>query len=105
MLFWVTLNGEKWLKPIKPLLKRVCITGPESTGKSWLTKKLAEHYKTISVPEYSVEYLTKFGAAYKQSDILAIAKGQIELEEKIAKNADDVLFCDTSFLFVKSGAR
>lgn len=83
------------------MLKRICITGPESTGKSWLAKKLAEHYQTIAVPEFAVEYLTKFGSKYQQQDILAIAKGQLENENQFAEKANKLLFCDTSMIVCK----
>jgi NadR type nicotinamide-nucleotide adenylyltransferase len=83
------------------LLKRVSITGPECTGKSWLAKKLAEFYRTSWVPEYSVEYLQKKGGAYTVDDILQIVRGQLLAEEKIAKSASSILFCDTDVLVNK----
>ncbi len=61
---------------------KVVVIGPESTGKSTLCEKLAAHYKTIWVQEYAREYLIKNGNAYTQQDLLTIAKGQIENEEK-----------------------
>jgi NadR type nicotinamide-nucleotide adenylyltransferase len=83
------------------LLKRICITGPESTGKSWLAEKLAAHYKTVFVPEYAVEYLTKHGADYKPEDILAIAKGQVKSESRFDKKANKFMFCDTGLIVCK----
>jgi len=61
---------------------KVVVIGPESTGKSTLSEKLAAHYNTIWVQEYAREYLLKNGNAYTQQDLLTIAKGQIENEEK-----------------------
>ena len=66
------------------MIKKVVIIGPESTGKSTLCKKLAEHYNTLWVPEYAREYLEKNGTEYSYDDLLTIAKGQIELEEEIS---------------------
>ena len=66
----------------RTLIKKVVIIGPESTGKSTLCRQLAEHYNTIWCPEYAREYLLKHGTNYTYDDLLTIAKGQIELEEK-----------------------
>lgn len=60
------------------------VTGPESTGKSTLCKKLADYFKTEWVPEFAREYLLKNGAAYSFEDLLTIAKGQLALEDRYA---------------------
>ena len=65
-------------------IKKIVIIGPESTGKSTLCEKLAAHYQTLWVPEYAREYLEKHGTDYSYEDLLTIAKGQIELEERIS---------------------
>jgi NadR type nicotinamide-nucleotide adenylyltransferase len=77
---------------------RISITGPESTGKSVLAKQLAEHYRTLWVPEYSREYLDDLGRPYGYEDIAIIAKGQLEKENRQAANCRGILFCDTDFL-------
>lgn len=64
-------------------IKKIVVIGPESTGKSTLCEKLANHYDTLWVPEYAREYLEKNGTEYTYDDLLTIAKGQIELEEVI----------------------
>jgi NadR type nicotinamide-nucleotide adenylyltransferase len=61
---------------------KVVIIGPESTGKSTLCQQLALHYNTLWCPEYAREYLLKNGMNYSYDDLLTIAKGQIDLEEK-----------------------
>jgi len=65
-------------------IKKIVIIGPESTGKSTLCEKLAAYYNTSWVPEYAREYLEKNGSEYNYDDLLTIAKGQIELEEKVS---------------------
>src|SRR6185312_339760 len=65
-------------------VKKIVVIGPESTGKSTLCEKLAEHYNTLWVPEYAREYLEKNGTEYSYDDLLIIAKGQIKLEEDIS---------------------
>ncbi len=64
-------------------IKKIVVIGPESTGKSTLCSKLAAHYNTVVVPEYAREYLEKNGKDYTYNDLLTIAKGQIELEDKV----------------------
>lgn len=64
------------------MLKKIVVIGPESTGKSMLSQLLAAHYHTEWCPEYAREYLLKNGTNYTYDDLLTIAKGQIELEEK-----------------------
>lgn len=67
-------------------IKKIVVIGPESTGKSTLCQKLAAHYNTLWVPEYAREYLEKNGTEYNYDDLLTIAKGQINLEEKITND-------------------
>ena len=69
------------------MLKKIVAIGPESTGKSSLCKQLAEHYHTVWCPEYAREYLTVHGMNYKYDDLLTIAKGQLEVEEKYTQLA------------------
>ena len=69
------------------MLKKIVILGPESTGKSTLCTRLAEHYNTLWVPEYAREYLTTHGPGYTYESLLDIAKGQVALEEKYIKKA------------------
>ena len=45
-------------EPVRPYsAKRVVVYGPESTGKTTLAARLAEHYRTVWVPEYARSYL------------------------------------------------
>jgi NadR type nicotinamide-nucleotide adenylyltransferase len=64
------------------MIKKIVAIGPESTGKSALCKQLADHYKTLWVPEFAREYLEKKGNNYSYEDLLTIAKAQVELEGK-----------------------
>lgn len=70
----------------KQLIKIVAI-GPESTGKSTLCEKLSTHFSTIWCREYAREYLLEHGTDYSYDDLLTIAKGQLDLEEKATKDA------------------
>jgi len=83
------------------MVKRVAITGSESTGKSMLSKQLAEHYQTAWVPEYAREYLDQLGRSYEEEDLLAIALGQLNLEKNVETQTGRYLFSDTELLVVK----
>jgi NadR type nicotinamide-nucleotide adenylyltransferase len=83
------------------MLKRIAITGPESTGKTQLAKELAAHFQANWVPEFAREYLSAKSQNYEIEDIIAIAQGQLKSEEKAAKETTGFLFCDTDFTVLK----
>jgi len=84
------------------MLKKVSITGPESTGKSLLAEGLAKHYNTSYVPEYAREHLKDIGRNYTLEDINIIAKGQLLWEAQFEMATDKaLLFCDTDLLVTK----
>jgi len=84
---------------------KVVLFGPESTGKTTLSMQLARHYDSVWVPEFARQYLqSKWNNERKtceSKDLLPIAKGQIRLENKLAKKTDTVLICDTDLLETK----
>jgi putative endonuclease len=83
----------------KSLCKKIVITGPESTGKSTLTKMLAEEYNVTWVKEYAREYLSTLRQAqgdksYTFENVIEMAKIQLQKEqEAIIQN--DLVFLDT----------
>lgn len=83
------------------MLKRVAIIGPESTGKTWLAKKLASHYNTNMVDEYAREYFKERKYEYTADDLVAIAVGQMKNEEYIASISKNIIFCDTDMIVMK----
>jgi NadR type nicotinamide-nucleotide adenylyltransferase len=83
------------------MLKRIAITGPESTGKTQLTEDLAVYFKTNWVIEYAREYLESLEGNYTIEDILSIAKGQLDKEEEIARKTKGLLFTDTDLTVTK----
>lgn len=95
---------EEHLKQQANCLK-VVLFGAESTGKTTLCKQLAAHYNTVWVPEYARDYLQekwdKSKGTYEYDDSLPIAKGQMQLENELAKQANKLLICDTNLLETK----
>lgn len=96
---------EKTFKQTNINIVKVVLFGPESTGKTTLSTQLARYYNTVWVPEYARRYLqNKWNNERKtceNSDLLPIARGQIRLENKLAKKADKLLICDTDLLETK----
>jgi HTH-type transcriptional repressor of NAD biosynthesis genes len=84
---------------------KVVLFGPESTGKTTLSKQLARHYNTVWTPEYAREYLQKKWnnerKTCEKEDLIPIAIGQMNLENKLGKKADKLLICDTDLLETK----
>ncbi len=82
-------------------VRKIAITGPESTGKSDLARKLAAHYKTVFVPEFARSYIEQLNRPYNEDDILLIAKKQLQTEKEAIAKADHYLFCDTELIVTR----
>jgi NadR type nicotinamide-nucleotide adenylyltransferase len=82
-------------------LKKVCVIGPECTGKSDLSKFLSEYYKTSCVEEYARAYISRLNRPYEQSDLLKIAHGQLRMEDEWVNDTNRVMICDTNLIVVK----
>jgi NadR type nicotinamide-nucleotide adenylyltransferase len=82
-------------------IKRVAIIGPECTGKSALSQYLAEKFNTAWVPEYARAYIDNLRRHYTADDLLKIAHGQLRMEDEWARDANDVLICDTNLYVIK----
>ena len=80
---------------------KVVVIGPESTGKSTLSEQLAAHYQTVWVQEFARQYLEELPRPYEQQDLLTIAGGQLAQEDKLAKQANRLLVCDTDLHVIK----
>lgn len=81
---------------------KIAVVGPESTGKSSMTKFLSKYYKSTYVPEYARYYCKNLNNKYTIQDELNMFYGQIALEDAILENTEgDIVFCDTTILTVK----
>jgi NadR type nicotinamide-nucleotide adenylyltransferase len=84
---------------------RVALTGPESTGKTTLSRQLAAHYHTVWAPEYARQYLEENGPNYTLPDLEKIALGQLQAEttaaEQAARLGRPVVLFDTDLLVIK----
>ena len=91
------MSSNKAVNPIK----KVAIIGPECTGKSELSQRLAEHFQTVWVPEYARGYLDNLTRPYQEHDLLTIAHGQLRLEDAYAFDVNKVMICDTNLNVIK----
>ena len=93
---------EKDLIQQPSLYKRIAFVGPESTGKTTLSERMAFLHHTEWVREYMRLYLQekwdKQCAVCTWEDLLPIAKGQVRLENEALSKAKQYLFCDTCLL-------
>ena len=77
--------------------KHIVITGPESSGKTTLTKALAEKLNIGYTEEYAREYLNS-NSNYKQEDLLHIAQEQLQKEKE---NFNPIAIHDTDLITIK----
>ncbi|NND87742.1 MAG: ATP-binding protein [Flavobacteriaceae bacterium] len=93
---------EKTFEQIASTNLKIVLIGPESTGKTTLARQLAKAFQTEWVPEYMRSYLQekwdKSKTTCTREDLIPIAEGQLELENKYNKKAKRYLFCDTNLL-------
>jgi HTH-type transcriptional regulator, transcriptional repressor of NAD biosynthesis genes len=89
---------REWLSPAvyATFVKRACLLGGESTGKSTLAEALAREFDTVHVAEYGRELWEAKAGALAFPDLRQIAEMQIQREEEAALRAKRFLFCDTS---------
>jgi len=92
------LRFWEFLPPaVKPYyVKKVCLYGPESTGKSVLTQRLAQFFQTVFVPEMARAIIDQHGISYALMPQIL----NIQAEEVLKKipEANKILFCDTDYL-------
>ncbi len=92
----------EWLDPpVRAYFaKRVVVVGAESTGTTTLARDLAEHYRTVWVPEYGRIYSegkisAKDAGIWRTEEFVHIAAMQNEMEDRLARTANKILICDT----------
>jgi NadR type nicotinamide-nucleotide adenylyltransferase len=82
-------------------IRKIVVTGPESTGKTTLCRQLSLHFNTVYIPEYARTFIEKLNRPYTYKDIEHIAYKQVELQKEFVLKANSYLFYDTYLIITK----
>jgi nicotinamide riboside kinase len=79
-------------------MKILVLTGPESSGKSWLSSEIHAHFGGLLVGEYVRHFIEREARATCYEDIPAIAQGQLTWEDEARAKQPSLLILDTHLL-------
>ncbi|MWV12505.1 AAA family ATPase [Pseudomonas sp. R-28-1W-6] len=79
-------------------MKVVVLTGPESSGKTFLAERLQRHFGGLVVGEYVRHFIEQEQRDTRLADIPAIARGQLAWEDAARTRAPELLILDTHLL-------
>ncbi|NBF08021.1 AAA family ATPase [Pseudomonas sp. Fl4BN1] len=79
-------------------MKVLVLTGPESSGKSWLAAELQAHFGGVLVGEYVRHFIEQQRRDTCFSDIPEIARGQLAWEDQARAQRPALLILDTHLL-------
>lgn len=79
-------------------MKVVVLTGPESSGKTFLAERLQQRFGGLVVGEYVRHFIDQEQRETCLADIPAIARGQLEWEDAARAQAPGLLILDTHLL-------
>jgi len=74
---------------------RICLTGPECTGKTTLAGRLARELGVEWVPEFAREYVEARGNPLSAADVEPIARGQMANEDRAS---GELVILDTDLI-------
>lgn len=78
----------------KHFVKKIAIVGPESTGKSTLTRKLSSYFNTNFLPEYG-RFVSEQKPELEIDDFHKISMGRQQLENWLVESSNKLIICDT----------
>ncbi|MDB5996022.1 MAG: putative nicotinamide-nucleotide adenylyltransferase [Pseudomonas sp.] len=79
-------------------MKVLVLTGPESSGKSWLAGELHAHFGGLLVGEYVRHFIESEARETCYDDITPIAQGQLRWEDEARARQPSLLILDTHLL-------
>lgn len=77
------------------MLRTVCLHGPESTGKSTMAPRLAQHFETKCVAEFGRTYCEAYGTALTMADLVMIAHAHDSKVRAAVLSGDHPVILDT----------
>jgi NadR type nicotinamide-nucleotide adenylyltransferase len=87
------------------MTKRICLHGPESTGKSTLGTRLAAHLGCEVVPEYGRAYCEAHGTDIGMAELVHIAQTQDAMNRTAAARDGAMVLFDTDPLITEVWAQ
>lgn len=92
--------NRQYIDPIvyRNLITTIVFLGAPSTGKTTIAEQLAKIHKTVWMPEYGREYWEthQIERRLTPEQLVEIAEGHLEREEKLLLDANQYLFIDTN---------
>lgn len=83
-------------------LKKIVVTGPESTGKTDLSQALSLKLNAALIPEYARSYVENIKRPYSYQDLEKIARYQIQQEKEWTETyGRGILLMDTWLIITK----
>lgn len=79
----------------------ICVSGPESAGKSTLAHILAVFFNWPVVTEYARQFLSSGEMVRTAYDLVRLAHHQIEAENLARRSLSNSIICDTDMLVLK----
>lgn len=78
--------------------RRICLIGPECTGKTTLAERLASHFGAPWSAEFAREYGERVARPLTANDVSAIAEGQIANEARAERGGAPLVILDTDLI-------
>ena len=85
-------------------MKRVCLTGVESTGKTMLAPRLAERFCGVVMPEYGREWAETRGLDFSIANLRAIAHGHLQRRRRLEAARPRLIVEDTDIIMTSAWA-
>ena len=76
-------------------LRSICLHGPESTGKSTMAPRLAQHFDTTCIAEFGRTYCETFGIDLTMADLIMIAHAHDAKVKAALASGDHPVILDT----------
>lgn len=81
--------------------KKIVLSGAESTGKSTLTRQLAEHFGVPYISEIARNYIEQLDRPYTYKDLQNIAREQVAAEARVLAEKPPMVFIDLDLINTK----